>query len=54
VQMNWRKVPASKLHEPPVEVDDFFTVLSMVKPSVSESEVVKCVEWTKEFGLEGA
>lgn len=54
MQMNWRKVPASKLHEPTVEVDDFFTVLSKIKPSVSEGGVVKCVEWTKEFGLEGA
>lgn len=54
MRMNWRKVLASKLHESTVEVDDFFNVLSMVKPSVSESEIVKCVEWMKEFGFEGA
>jgi vacuolar protein-sorting-associated protein 4 len=52
--MSWRKVPASKLLEPTVETEDFFKVLSKVKPSVSESEIVKCIEWTEEFGLEGA
>lgn len=52
--MNWRKVSASRLLEPTVEVEDFFNVLVKVKPSVAESEIVKCVEWTKEFGLEGA
>jgi vacuolar protein-sorting-associated protein 4 len=52
--MNWRKVPASRLLEPTIEVEDFFNVLAKVKPSVAESEIVKCVEWTKEFGLEGA
>ena len=52
--MNWRKIPASKLLEPTVKAEDFFNVLSKVKPSVAEAEIAKCVEWTKEFGLEGA
>ncbi|KAF4638011.1 hypothetical protein G7Y89_g51 [Cudoniella acicularis] len=54
IAMNWRKVPASRLLEPTLEVEDFFSVLSKVKPSVAEAEIAKCVEWTKEFGLEGA
>jgi vacuolar protein-sorting-associated protein 4 len=54
VPMNWRKIPASKLLEPTVKAEDFFNVLSKVKPSVAEAEIAKCVEWTKEFGLEGA
>ena len=52
--VNWRKVPASRLLEPTLEVEDFFNVLSKVKPSVAEAEIAKCIEWTKEFGLEGA
>jgi vacuolar protein-sorting-associated protein 4 len=52
--LNWRKVSASRLLEPTVEVEDFFNALFKVKPSVAESEIVKYLEWTKEFGFEGA
>jgi vacuolar protein-sorting-associated protein 4 len=52
--MNWRKVPASNLHEPTIKAQDFFVMLLKVKPSVNEMEIAKCVKWTEEFGLEGA
>ncbi|KAH7357304.1 P-loop containing nucleoside triphosphate hydrolase protein [Rhexocercosporidium sp. MPI-PUGE-AT-0058] len=52
--MSWRTVPASQLLEPDVEVEDFFTVLDKVKPTVSEEEIKKCSDWTELFGTEGA
>jgi vacuolar protein-sorting-associated protein 4 len=52
--MSWRKVPASKLLEPKVEVHDFYKVLERIKPTVSEEEIKKCSDWTDQFGTEGA
>jgi vacuolar protein-sorting-associated protein 4 len=42
------------LKEPPVERDDIFTVIDKVKPSVSQEDIAKCVDWTEKFGAEGA
>ncbi|KAF8860909.1 AAA-domain-containing protein [Acephala macrosclerotiorum] len=52
--MNWRQVPASKLQEPIVVADDFFEVLQSVKPTVSQDEIKKYLEWTEQFGMEGS
>ncbi|KRX00447.1 P-loop containing nucleoside triphosphate hydrolase [Pseudocohnilembus persalinus] len=42
-----------ELYLPPVEVDDFMTVLGKIKPSVSPADIVNHVDWTKQFGQEG-
>jgi vacuolar protein-sorting-associated protein 4 len=52
--MTWRQVDASKLLEPTVQAEDFFTVLKGVKASVGEKDIKKCHEWTEQYGLEGA
>ncbi|KUJ15035.1 AAA-domain-containing protein [Mollisia scopiformis] len=51
--MNWRQVPASKLQESIVVAEDFFEVLQNVKPTVSQHEIKKYLEWTELFGMEG-
>ena len=52
--MNWRQVPASKLQESIVVADDFFEALRNVKPTVSQDETKKYLEWTEKFGMEGS
>ncbi|KIM22099.1 hypothetical protein M408DRAFT_324024, partial [Serendipita vermifera MAFF 305830] len=54
VPMNWRKVPADKLLEPPLRTSDFFNAVNKIKPSVSEEDILRSKEWTKEYGLKGA
>ncbi|KAL2022056.1 hypothetical protein VTK56DRAFT_6100 [Thermocarpiscus australiensis] len=54
VPMTWRKVPQSKLKEPPLTADDLFVVMKNVRPSVTEAEIERYHEWTRQFGLEGA
>ena len=54
ISMTWRLVPSDQLLEPDLTLDDFFRVLSGVKPSVSELETDSYHRWTREFGLEGA
>lgn len=53
IPMNWRQVPASKLLESEVEVEDFFQVLQKVKSTVSADEIKKYLDWTEQFGMEG-
>jgi vacuolar protein-sorting-associated protein 4 len=52
--MDWRRVPAHKLLEPPLLAEDIFAVLKNFKSSVSREDVEKAKEWTEEFGSEGA
>jgi vacuolar protein-sorting-associated protein 4 len=52
--MTWRDVPRSRLKEPPVQKEDVLAVVDKVKPSVSQTEIDKCAEWTEKFGSEGA
>jgi hypothetical protein len=52
--MSWRQVPAGKMLEPPLQVEEVFAVLKNFKSSVSKEDVKKAKEWTEEFGSEGA
>jgi len=52
--MTWKQVPTAKLREPDLTAADFFAVVTKVKPSVSAREIVRCQEWTQQFGSEGA
>jgi vacuolar protein-sorting-associated protein 4 len=52
--MTWRQVETSKLLEPKVQAEDFFTVLQGVKASVGQKDIQKCHEWTEQYGVEGA
>ncbi|CAK7199993.1 hypothetical protein SEUCBS139899_002681 [Sporothrix eucalyptigena] len=52
--MTWKDIPNGKARAPPLTLEDFFTAVSKVKPSVGENEIQRCEEWTAQFGLEGA
>ncbi|KAF2664631.1 AAA-domain-containing protein [Microthyrium microscopicum] len=52
--MTWKQVPPKKLREPAISTMDFFSVLSGVKASVGEEDILKCQEWTQQYGSEGA
>jgi vacuolar protein-sorting-associated protein 4 len=52
--MTFIDVPSGMLKPPVVQREDIFAVLQDVKASVSQEEIKKCMEWTKQFGSEGA
>ena len=52
--MTFIDVPRGKLKAPVVRREDIFVVLQDVKASVSHEEAKKCMEWTEQFGSEGA
>ena len=54
ITMTVFEVPASALQAPPVTVEDFLSVLERCKPSVGEAEIRKNMDWTAQFGQEGA
>ncbi|KAH7176074.1 P-loop containing nucleoside triphosphate hydrolase protein [Dactylonectria macrodidyma] len=51
--IQWNQVPGHQLKEPPLLFEDFYDAIKRTKPSVTEEEVRKCVEWTQEYGTEG-
>ncbi|RYP68614.1 hypothetical protein DL771_006586 [Monosporascus sp. 5C6A] len=54
IKMTFIDVPRGKLKAPVVRREDIFAVLRDVKASVSQEEIKKCMEWTEQFGSEGA
>ncbi|CAK7209860.1 hypothetical protein SCUCBS95973_000584 [Sporothrix curviconia] len=52
--MMWKDIPNGKARAPPLTIEDFFTAVAKVKPSVGGNEIQRCAEWTAQFGLEGA
>ncbi|KAL2163307.1 hypothetical protein VTH06DRAFT_5364 [Thermothelomyces fergusii] len=53
-EMTWEKVPSDELLEPVVEKKDFIKAIKASRPTVSQADLVRNEEWTKEFGSEGA
>jgi len=51
--MTWRDVPPDKMWAPKVVADDFYTALAKAKPTVGQSEIQRCDDFTKEYGTEG-
>eukprot|EP00919_Chromeraceae_sp_WS-2016_P050754 GHVR01120334.1.p1 GENE.GHVR01120334.1~~GHVR01120334.1.p1 ORF type:complete len:437 (+),score=83.33 GHVR01120334.1:38-1312(+) len=52
-QCTLMEVEPSLLLVPMVQANDFYTSLSNAKASVSADDILKQVQWTKEFGMEG-
>ncbi|KAH6880751.1 P-loop containing nucleoside triphosphate hydrolase protein [Thelonectria olida] len=52
--MHWNQVPGHQLKEPPLLIEDLYDAVKRMKPSVREEEARKCVEWTQDYGMEGA
>ncbi|OQO08177.1 Vacuolar protein sorting-associated protein 4 [Cryoendolithus antarcticus] len=54
IEMNWVDIETDQLLEPPLQVKDFIKAIKASRPTVSNDDLVKNTEWTKEFGSEGA
>jgi len=54
VEMKWINVPGDKLLPPDVRFNDFLKSIATTRPSVNEEDVQKQIEWTKDFGIDGA
>jgi len=45
---------AEDLHAPSVDIKDFKMALKELHPTVGQDDMARQIEWTKEFGSEGA
>ena len=54
VEMTWLNVDAEQLLEPPLVLKDFIKAVRNSRPTVSQDDLQRNSEWTKEFGSEGA
>lgn len=54
VEMTWEGVEGDELLEPMVEKKDFLRAIKSSRPTVSQVDLERNEEWTKEFGSEGA
>ncbi|GMF71306.1 unnamed protein product [Aspergillus oryzae] len=54
MEMTWTSVEADQLLEPPLVLKDFIKAVRNSRPTVSQEDLQRNSEWTKEFGSEGA
>ncbi|KAI9779619.1 MAG: Vacuolar protein sorting-associated protein 4 [Geoglossum umbratile] len=54
IEKDWTKIGADELQEPPLTLKDFKKAVMSARPTVSQDDIKKNDEWTKEFGSEGA
>ncbi|CAK5279769.1 unnamed protein product [Mycena citricolor] len=54
VEKSWTEVESDELLEPPLRVGDFLKSLSTTRPTVTESDIKRHDDWTKESGNDGA
>lgn len=52
-EMTWDDVDSELLLEPLVDLKDFVKAIKSARPTVSEEDLNRNAEWTKEFGSEG-
>ena len=50
VEKSWSDIESDELQEPPLRLADFVKSLSSVSKTVSESDIKKHDDWTKESG----
>ncbi|KAH0559566.1 Vacuolar protein sorting-associated protein 4 [Trichoglossum hirsutum] len=54
IEMTWVDITSDELLEPPLTLKDFKKAVTGARPTVSQEDIRKSDEWTKEFGSEGA
>jgi vacuolar protein-sorting-associated protein 4 len=52
--MDWTQVESELLEEPALLRKDFEKAIKSARPTVSQVDLERNAEWTKEFGSEGA
>ncbi|KAL1685867.1 AAA-domain-containing protein [Schizophyllum commune] len=50
VEKSWSDIESDELEEPPLKLNDFLKSLSTVRPTVTQEDIRKHDEWTKESG----
>ncbi|KAL1746770.1 P-loop containing nucleoside triphosphate hydrolase protein [Schizophyllum fasciatum] len=50
VEKSWSDIESDELEEPPLKIADFLKSLSTVRPTVTQEDIRKHDEWTKESG----
>jgi vacuolar protein-sorting-associated protein 4 len=53
LEMNMYDVPAGKLKEPDVCLDDYMQALTRIKPSVCIEDLDRYIDFTAKFGQDG-
>ncbi|KAJ7596280.1 P-loop containing nucleoside triphosphate hydrolase protein [Mycena floridula] len=53
-EKSWSDIESDELLEPPLKIADFMKSLSSVRPTVTESDIKRHDEWTRESGNDGA
>jgi vacuolar protein-sorting-associated protein 4 len=53
-EMDWTQVESEKLLEPPLLRKDFEKAIKSSRPTVSQIDLTRNADWTKEFGSEGS
>ncbi|KAF8341721.1 P-loop containing nucleoside triphosphate hydrolase protein [Amanita rubescens] len=54
VEKSWSDIESDELQEPPLKLNDFLKSLESVRPTVTESDIKRHEEWTRESGNDGA
>lgn len=54
VEKSWTEVESDELLEPALKLADFLKSLDNVRPTVSDADIKRHDEWTKESGNDGA
>lgn len=54
VEKNWSNVESDELLEPPLRMGDFVRAISQVRPTVTEEDTKRHIEWTNDSGEAGA
>ncbi|KAI9886625.1 MAG: Vacuolar protein sorting-associated protein 4 [Watsoniomyces obsoletus] len=54
MEMSWTQIESDQLLEPSLTLKDFVKAVKSARPTVSQEDLKRSEEWTKEFGSEGA
>ncbi|KAG7450913.1 AAA-domain-containing protein [Guyanagaster necrorhizus] len=54
VEKTWSDIDSDELLEPPLRLNDFLRSLATVRPTVTEADIRRHEQWTKESGNDGA
>ncbi|KAF8631348.1 hypothetical protein AX15_002434 [Amanita polypyramis BW_CC] len=54
VEKTWSEIESNELEEPPLKLNDFLRSLESVRPTVTEADIKRHEEWTRESGNDGA
>lgn len=50
VEKSWSEVESDELVEPPLKIQDFIKSLESTRPTVTEADIKRHDDWTKESG----